>query len=377
MTFPRPLVVAGLAALILAACRETAGPVDVTPVPTKLDLGILWWAIAGTSDGGFVARTGSAVNRYTRDGNLLWSTPNTDVAACPTDPPCTTAVDEQDNIYVPLYRGLISLNASGVQRWRVPLATGGTVAVGSDDRVYASTITGGFTPQLTFALNKSTGDIVWQIPGAVSFLLLDEARKILYAFSGGVVRALDPSTGAEKWRLPPPYNGRFAALGSDGTLYVANSSLTAVLPSGVVAWSVSLPSNTSGTLSPVIDDDGTIVVAYGNRVTAFNPDGSSKWDYVPQILGSAAPTSPAIDAAHNVYIVQYTGRGYSLVQINNGALRREVYAINDPHGRAVLIAKDGRVFFNAISSIVFFDTSGPTRAVWSQMGGGPGRTERR
>ena len=366
-------------ALVLATCRETSAPIDVTPVPTKLDLGILWWPISGTSDGGFIALGNQGITRYSRDGNRVWAVASFSVGQCPTDPPCVTAVDENDDVYVPLYDGLVALNASGTQRWRALPATGGVVAVGSGDFVYATTRSAAFSPSLLFALNKTNGQIVWQLSGAVAFLLLDESRSTLYGLRGSVLLALNPLTGEEKWRVSLPSGGRYAALGSNGTIYVAcNGTLNAISPSGVLSWTTSLGSSDANVLSPIIDDDGTIIVAAGRNVTAINPDGSYKWNYTPpgdyMPLG---PTSPAIDAAHNVYIVQYTGTGFSLQQINNGEFHREVFAINDPHGRAILIANDGRVFFNARGSLIYFDTKGTNRAVWSQMGGGPGRTERR
>ena len=369
--------------LFVAACHEAAGPdQDVPPVATKVDLGILWWTISGTSDGGFVARTGGAVNRYTRDGSLVWSRQIQfgDFGQCPTDPPCITAIDDQDNVYVPQYTGLVSLNASGTQRWRVPQATGGTVTVGSDDRVYAATIPSGFSPRVLYALKKTSGEILWQSPSfGVALLLLDETRKSLYGIGGSLVLAFNPSTGEEQWRLSLPCDGRFAALGSNGIIYVTCSeSLSAVDPSGVIIWTASLGSSgNGGGLSPVIDADGTVLVANALTLTAVNANGSIKWHYTSGPLALFGPTSPAIDAAHNIYIVQSLPNGPALVQINNGALRHVIYSIQDPHGRAILVAKDGRVFFNANGSIVFFDTKGLNEAVWSQMGGGPGRTGRR
>ncbi len=376
MTFPtRFAIVAAVVVSIQAACRETSGPIDETPVPTKLDLGILWWPISGTSDGGFVALDDQGISRYTRDANRIWSVPHFGLGQCPTDPPCVTAVDDQGDVYVPLYDGLVALTASGQERWRALQVTGGVLAVGSGNLMYATTRPGAFLPNLLFALNKTNGQIVWQLTGAATFLLLDEARKALYGIRGSILLALDPLTGEEKWRASLPSNGRYAALGSNGTIYVVcNTSLVAVTPSGSAIQTASLGSE-ANVFSPVIDDDGTVVVAHGRSVTAFKPDGSIKWDYTHQYV--LAPTSPAIDAAHNVYVVLFTGNGYTLVQIKNGQLNREIYPINDPHGRAVLIAKDGRVFFNAHGSIIYFDTKGTNQAVWSQMGGGPGRTERR
>jgi outer membrane protein assembly factor BamB len=109
------------------------------------------------------------------------------------------------------------------------------------------------------------------------------------------LHAFDPS-GQPKWRYASPQAGSFStsgapSLGPDGTAYFGNGDrLDAIMPSGVLAWTVTAP----GGVSPAVGPNGVIYAAQsapafppnpGNMPTAQNvllavsPSGAVLWPF--------------------------------------------------------------------------------------------------
>jgi outer membrane protein assembly factor BamB len=86
-----------------------------------------------------------------------------------------------------------------------------------------------------------------------------------------------------------------AAIGADGTLYVAYGDLYAFDPRGNVKWRA--PS--FGGTAPILDGNGTVFATNGRTLGAIRPDGTTAWTY-PLV---APPTGmPSLGADGTIYV---------------------------------------------------------------------------
>ena len=101
------------------------------------------------------------------------------------------------------------------------------------------------------------------------------------------------SDGTERWSHPwgtVSHAGSLAsvALGKDGTVYVAapDSTLSAFGPDGSTKWSLSLPA--VGETPPIIDGDGVIFALGGSTLYAVLPEGTIEWTLIVNNSGEGA-----------------------------------------------------------------------------------------
>jgi outer membrane protein assembly factor BamB len=79
-----------------------------------------------------------------------------------------------------------------------------------------------------------------------------------------------------------------AVIGADNTIYLSTGySVYALAPSGAVKWQTKAPMQ--GTTAPVLADDGTVYVAGTTGIFAIRADGSLKWT-LRAMSGTGAPT---------------------------------------------------------------------------------------
>lgn len=119
----------------------------------------------------------------------------------------------------------------------------------------------------------------------------------------GRLYAFDAATGSPRWsHLTGGEIDSTAAIGADGTVFVASDRLYALNgQSGARRWSTLPREAPSGYFSPVIGADGTVFVV-GTRLYAVQPDtGAIRWT-APSIGGGAAGASPAIDDEGTLYV---------------------------------------------------------------------------
>lgn len=92
------------------------------------------------------------------------------------------------------------------------------------DMVYITVV----SPAMSFAYDLSSGDMVWQTDAFSAGSTMAYADGTLYAFDvGGVIHALDPDTGDEKWQLASTDQGGMFGFSSPmigGDLIVAGGS---------------------------------------------------------------------------------------------------------------------------------------------------------
>ena len=121
---------------------------------------------------------------------------------------------------------------------------------------------------------------------------------VCYFETNGGYQCAYNSDGTQKWATKiaggsTPNTGPNAAVGSDGTLYVSDTTLTAYTPTGTVKWK-SQYGGDGANQQPVIGKDGTIY----DGENAINPDGSLKWQFVTY----GTISSPAIGPDGTIYL---------------------------------------------------------------------------
>ena len=392
---PTVIRVAPVVALLAIACdHDSMGPSDhdstgpaesATPVvlSTGLDPSYPTLAASG-SDRIYTVRENDATTRLldarNASGDIVWTAT---IEKCPSSfAPCIPAVDGSGNVYIVTAQGLKSLSSSGSIRWTTPGINFGKLAVGSNGLVYG--LTAPFLgTQFLYAVNQATGATTWTLVRTLSdtwAILVDNSRSAVYAITRGKVIALDAATGAVKWTAVPLggascFGGSDGSIAADGTIYVTcdndfSSRLSAYSSTGTAKWITEL-GITNATLTPLIDQSGTIYVANSGSVNALNPDGTVIWNFDGLIHNTVVPV---VDSDKNVYIIAETPvADMSLMVIKDGKLAENRGAIKSSDG-ALMLTQQGRVYYNAAGSLIYFQANGTDTSPWSQMGANAGRT---
>jgi outer membrane protein assembly factor BamB len=186
----------------------------------------------------------------------------------------------------------------------------------------------------------------------------------------GASVSLGPTKGAVRWRrqlegavTPGP------VIGSDGTIYAASNGgvLHALNPStGTDVWTYDSRHTHNGddlSVSVLILQDGTVVwPTPGNELLALSPSGVKLWSRT--LPGQ--PTSPASIDGHRIYIGDTAGFVTALDIADNGAPNQvwtvKVGAVS--YG-SVVIGGAGRLYTTADSSLVAIDDAGgQARIAW-------------
>lgn len=178
----------------------------------------------------------------------------------------------------------------------------------------------------------TTGALRWRrtLEGAVTPGPVVGADGTIYAASnGGVLHALDPATGADRWTLDSGHHG-------GGDLSVS----PLVLPDGTILWSTP-----------------------GAELLALAPSGSVLWR---QAL-PGRPSSPASADGHRVYVGDSSGAVSALdVAADHHRLVWTVTTGGVSYGSVVTDGR-GRVYSTVDSSLVAVDDGGDTAAVaWTR-----------
>lgn len=210
---------------------------------------------------------------------------------------------------------LIAVSPDGQKLWEYDAATPADwtapPVVGPDGAVYAATGNAKYGEGVLDAV-AAGGKRRWSADvGAVTAPPVFGPDGTVYAGSAdGVLHALRPEDGSEKWSSSPGYLGAaYMAVGTDGTIYVGNDGDTfvAVKPNGSVKWTFKAGGKVN--TAPVIGADGTIYVgADDHKLYALAPNGTKKFEYR---LGGA-PLSLLLGADGNVYASASDAAVYAL-----------------------------------------------------------------
>jgi len=140
----------------------------------------------------------------------------------------------------------------------------------------------------------------------------------IYFLSEGIRLYALNKDGSEKWRLKMDgtWFSKSMAIDSEGTIYFSTyerdgpSYFYSVDDHGKINWRVE--SEYDFRTAPVIGDDGTLYIANGDSLWAYNPDGTVKWDFRCWTLFN---TMPALlqngRIFYNQWIINPDGTEYS------------------------------------------------------------------
>ncbi|MCX6956583.1 MAG: S8 family serine peptidase [Verrucomicrobia bacterium] len=228
----------------------------------------------------------------------------------------------------------------------------GSVAVATDGTLYF----GGGTPDVYLYAVKPDGTLKWRFDTGNSIDNCTPAvaadGTIYFGTTGGTVFAVAPD-GKQRWRraLAAGNVGVSPAIGIDGAVYLHGSDgyLYALDPAtGATRWRTFTEASTFA--SPVLAPDGTIYqVGSIGGVFALKPDGTMKWRFA---VPSDSFSTPALDAAGNVYFTTYTtSRLYSVKP--DGTLRWSFAATSGTltSSSPVLSADGSTAYFGANNGV--------------------------
>lgn len=373
--------------LSIVACDNSSTPGVTSPPPTtglvQIKSGLYQIYSTLASDGPDRIYTGKEARKT--DGTIIWSAA---IPGCEAKYKCFPTVDSAGNVYVPTGGGLKALTPDGTLRWTNAEATFRLVATGNSGRLYAYAY--GFPQYWVYALDASTGTTIWKTPLATlsNTLVVDESRSTLYLENYGGPIALNVNTGAVRWSAPHPCGGTggYGALASDGTLYITCTSnvkefrMYAFDPTGAEKWHTLLDTtfvSTANSFTPLIDDAGNIYGSSQSAVVSVSPSGTVNWRFAGLTDNYV---HPAIDIDRNVYVIAKHGVGapWTLLVIKDGAVVSNEGEIDALYAGALLLAPNGRIYYNANGTLTSLETAGaPPAAQWSQFGRDAGRSSHR
>ncbi len=278
-----------------------------------------------------------------RDGSEKWRfIAGNDVRSSP-------AIGTDGTIYVGSNDGkLYAFNPDGSQKW--VFSTGswvGSPSIGSDGVIYVSAC-----DENLYAVSPD-GAEMWRfaITGcdlAPPTIDVDGTVYVRSGYLDSEILALSPD-GVEKWRSLGVTYLSSAAIGADGTLYIARArsvgwlwegTLYAVSSDGVVLWSLDVD---GGTWSPpVVGADGTIYFGADNgKLYAVSPNGQEKWE---RLTGARITGSPAIADDGTIYVGSIDHRLYAFAP---DGTKKWAMTTAGPIVAPVTIGDDGTVYLGS------------------------------
>jgi outer membrane protein assembly factor BamB len=176
-----------------------------------------------------------------------------------------------------------------------------------------------------------------------------------------------PQTNNTKWIKNISLSSSAVVTGSDGTIYAASydGKLYAIKPDGTILWNYSVGQIQS---TPALGNDGTIYVAtttLGNpQLCAISSNGTLIWSQ-----NIASDASPVIGSNGSIYIVAQDIEGYGyLYAINstNGSIKWIYNPSETVISSTPVIGSDGTIYFAARSHLYAITDNGDSKTQkWS------------
>jgi outer membrane protein assembly factor BamB len=208
---------------------------------------------------------------------------------------------------------------------------------------------------------SSDGELVWSLAlrgrpqGSPSI-----GRDGTIYFSMSELHAVS-AQGSLLWSFTPTGDeiSGTAALGSDGSVYVAAESvgLYALGSGGCIRWTFEKTGTSDAKTSPAIGPDGTLYFGIDEAIVAVSPDGQERWRHT---LGDVEHLSPLIGPDGTVYAV--TGAGITALSAE-GAVE---WSIADATGGAQFpasISAESQIYLPAQRELRAIDAAGSE--LWS------------
>jgi parallel beta-helix repeat protein len=262
-----------------------------------------------------------------------------------------------------IYCGNYAIYPNGIVKWII--SNGGSVpTIGSDGTIYYSS--GSYSGKLC-AVNPD-GTVKWEYPIDGGFMEVSPAigadGTIYIGSRNGVFYAINPN-GTLKWSKklndsdPYAWISGTAALGSDGTIYVATYHfLHALWSDGTEKWSYYIGNHQYST--PTVGSDGTIYIGTHDALFyAFNPDGTLKWTFNTK---GVVYESAAIASDGTIYVIDSIGTLYALNP--DGTLKWSCKVGNCYY--SPLIGLDGTIYLGTNSGVFAVGSDGIIK--WSYTG---------
>lgn len=156
-------------------------------------------------------------------------------------------------------------------------------AVGLDGAFFILTDGGAFNQPSLWAIEK-TGLVRWsatrtQVPSQIA---ITPAGTVLVPDRGdGLLRAISPGDASVLWTAPVQgqITGATLAVAGNGDIYLRSTTeLVALAPHGSVRWRFAPGGDGGLALAPLVDVEGNVYVAFGDRVYSLTPAGKPRWD---------------------------------------------------------------------------------------------------
>lgn len=222
---------------------------------------------------------------------------------------------------------LYAVKPDGTLKWRFD--TGSSIDNCSPAVAYDGTIVFGATDGRVTSLTAE-GKVRWQRAlnagsVAVSPALGFDGTIYLHG-SDGYLYALDPATGATRWRTFAEA-GTFASpvIAPDGTIYQAGTvgAILAINPDGTLKWRFAVPSDSFST--PALDAAGNVYFTTytTSRLYSLKPDGTQRWSFAAA-SGSLTSSSPTLSADGSVAYFGTNNGVFQAVDTADGSLRWRV-----------------------------------------------------
>lgn len=300
------------------------------------------------------------------------------------------AVGLDGTIYVGTIRGLLfAFSPSGKTNWM--FRTGvvrpiSTPAVGADGTIYVTgngswnfqlySITAQGGTNWTAVLSSAADDGGTHLPSPV----IAPDRNIYVVSGRSNLMCLTPE-GRTNWMLKLSANSFSSpAIGPDGTLFFGaeDNSVYSISHQGRLKWRhrISAPSFAFVESSPALDGNGCLYVGMyspNGGLVALSPAGEQRW---LANLGYGISSSPALDAAGNIYFTELTsGRLRAMDQSGSNIWSFSIGS--DPSFSSPVISPDGVIYVaNGKKLFAIYGGSPPLRSAWPMFRGGPRHTAR-
>jgi len=207
---------------------------------------------------------------------------------------------------------LWTFNGKGLMSSPCLSADGLTLYVGSGDRrLYAIDVLSG-EPKWTNPLEMAGSTNGLKLPAAIfAAPIVDENGRIFVACSDGRLYGISDQGDFGRIDLRSAPVGRplsTPALGEDGTIYVGSTGnrLDAFFPDFARKWFYVAPDDVR---TPVIADDGTILIVSGGFLRGVSEDGSEVSSFIAR---SAIRSLPAVAEDGSIYLGANDDRVYAL-----------------------------------------------------------------
>ncbi len=236
--------------------------------------------------------------------------------------------------------------------WTVPLEglpLGPLVSDGS--RVFVSSRDGAVR-----ALDRLTGDLLWELPDRAGFLAASPGVLVLHQ-QDGTVRRLDPESGATEWQTRTSVTGGFPPVFDGERVIVAGEGITALaLTDGEPLWS----RTEAASSSPATHGGWVLVGEEGGALRCLDATtGDSLW--VAEM--GASLRAPALVDENGHVLLGTTAQRFTALDLAREGRERWRWKLGaDVTSRAAVLG--GNVLFTSLDNVLYALKRGNGHLVW-------------